>query len=46
MLVEWYTRIKELHPEIKKLVKALKNYEEYYVNKAIVWNSKNFEKEK
>jgi 3-methyladenine DNA glycosylase AlkD len=46
VLVEWYTRIKEMHPEIKKLVKALKNDEEYYVKKAIVWINKNFEKEK
>ena len=46
VLVEWYTRIKELHPEIKKLVKALENDEEYYVKKAIVWINKNLEKGK
>jgi 3-methyladenine DNA glycosylase AlkD len=46
VLLEWYTRIKELHPEIIKLVKALENDEEYYVKKAIVWINKNFEKEK
>jgi 3-methyladenine DNA glycosylase AlkD len=46
VLVEWYTRIKELHPEIKKLVKALEKDEEYYVKKAIVWINKNFEKKK
>jgi 3-methyladenine DNA glycosylase AlkD len=46
VLVEWYTRIKELHPEIIKLVKALENDDEYYVKKAIVWINKNFEKEK
>ncbi len=46
VLVEWYTRIKELHPEIKKLVKALENDDEYYVKKAIVWINKNFEKGK
>lgn len=46
VLVEWYTRIKELHPEIKKLVKALENNEEYYIKKAIVWINKNFEKGK
>lgn len=46
VLVEWYTRIKELHPEIKKLVKALEKDEEYYVKKAIVWINKNFEKGK
>jgi 3-methyladenine DNA glycosylase AlkD len=46
VLVEWYTRVKELHPEIKQLVKALENDKEYYVKKAIVWISKNFEKGK
>jgi 3-methyladenine DNA glycosylase AlkD len=46
VLVEWYTRIKELHPEIKKLVKALEKDEEYYVKKAIIWITKNFEKGK
>jgi 3-methyladenine DNA glycosylase AlkD len=46
VLVEWYTRVKELHPEIKKLVKALENDEEYYVRKAVVWINKNFSKGK
>ena len=46
VLVEWYTRIRELHPEIRKLVKALENDEEYYVRKAIVWINKNLEKGK
>lgn len=46
VLVEWYTRVKELHPEIKKLVKALENDEEYYVRKAVVWINKNFQKGK
>ena len=46
VLVEWYTRIKELHPEIKRLVKSLENDKEYYVKKAIVWINKNFEREK
>jgi 3-methyladenine DNA glycosylase AlkD len=46
VLVEWYTRVKELHPEIKKLVKALEQDEEYYVKKAIAWINKNFEKGK
>jgi 3-methyladenine DNA glycosylase AlkD len=41
VLVEWYTRIKELHPEIKELVKTLETDEEYYVKKAIVWINKN-----
>ncbi len=46
VLVEWYTRIKALHPEIKKLVKALENDNEYYVKKNIVWINKNLEKGK
>ncbi len=46
VLVEWHTRIKELHPEIKRLVKALENDEEYYVRKAVIWINKNFEKKK
>lgn len=46
VLVEWYTRIKDLHPEIKKLVRALESDKEYYVKKAIVWIKKNLEKGK
>ncbi|MGH2553017.1 MAG: DNA alkylation repair protein [Chitinophagaceae bacterium] len=46
VLVEWYTRIKSLHPEIKILVKNLENDEEYYVKKAIVWIKKNLLKGK
>jgi 3-methyladenine DNA glycosylase AlkD len=46
VLVEWYTRVKALHPEIKKLVKNLENDEEYYVRKATVWIKKNFAKGK
>ncbi len=46
VLVEWYTRIRSLHPEIKKLVKNLENDKEYYVRKAIVWINKNFDKGK
>ena len=46
VLVEWYTRIKELRPEIKRLVQSLENDKEYYVKKAIVWINKNFAKEK
>jgi len=45
-LVEWYTRVKELHPEIKQLVKNLENDDEYYVKKAIVWIKKNIDKGK
>jgi 3-methyladenine DNA glycosylase AlkD len=46
VLVEWYTREKELHPEIKKLIKNLENDEEYYVKKAIIWINKNLTKGK
>lgn len=46
VLVEWYTRIPSLHPEIKKLVKNLENDDEYYVKKAVVWINKNFKKGK
>lgn len=46
VLVEWYTREKEHHPEIKQLIKNLENDDEYYVKKAVVWIKKNFEKGK
>ena len=46
VLVEWYTRIKSLHPEIKRLIRALENDEEYYVRKAVIWINKNLEKGK
>ena len=46
VLVEWYTREPELHPEIKKLVRNLENDKEYYVKKAIVWINRNLEKGK
>jgi 3-methyladenine DNA glycosylase AlkD len=46
VLVEWYTKEKELHREIKILVKNLENDKEYYVKKAVVWIKKNFEKGK
>lgn len=46
VMVEWYTRRKELHPEIKKLVKNLEQDEEYYVKKAVVWIKRNFVKGK
>lgn len=46
VMVEWYTRKREHHPAIKKLVKQLENDEEYYVKKAVVWINKNFAKGK
>jgi 3-methyladenine DNA glycosylase AlkD len=46
VLVEWYTRIPSLHPQIKKLVKNLEEDDAYYVKKAVVWINKNFQKGK
>ncbi|MBP6432299.1 MAG: DNA alkylation repair protein [Ferruginibacter sp.] len=46
VLVEYYTRNKDLHPQIIELIKPLENDEEYYVKKAIVWINKNFKKGK
>lgn len=46
VMVEWYTRNKEHHPAIKKLVKRLENDEEYYVRKAVAWIKRNFAKDK
>ena len=46
VMVEWYTRTNLHTAAIKKLVKALENDEEYYVQKAIVWINRNFEKGK
>ena len=46
VLVEWYTRVRALHPEIKRLVKNLETDNEYYVKKAVVWIRKNFAKGK
>ena len=46
VLVEWYTRIRSLHPEIKKLVKNLEGDDAYYVKKAVVWIKKNLDKGK
>ena len=44
VMVEWYTRDKTYHPQIKKLVKNLENDEEYYVKKAIHWIRRNLSK--
>lgn len=46
VLVEWYTRIKTLHPEIKKLIKPLEKDDEYYVKKAVTWINRNLQKGK
>ncbi|MEI2737437.1 MAG: DNA alkylation repair protein [Chitinophagaceae bacterium] len=46
VMVEWYTRNKEYHPSINKLVNRLENDEEYYVRKAVAWIKRNFAKDK
>jgi 3-methyladenine DNA glycosylase AlkD len=46
VMVEWYTRKKEMHREIRELVKNLENDQEYYVKKAVTWIKKNFKKGK
>ncbi|MGQ0737818.1 MAG: DNA alkylation repair protein [Bacteroidota bacterium] len=46
VMVEWYTRMKEYHPEIRRLVKNLEADEEYYVKKAVDWIKQNFAKGK
>jgi 3-methyladenine DNA glycosylase AlkD len=46
VMVEWYTRNTQHHIEIKKLVKNLENDDEYYVKKAVIWITKNFQKGK
>ena len=44
VMVEWYTRDKNYHDAILKLVDNLKNDKEYYVEKAIDWIERNLEK--
>ncbi len=46
VLSEWYTRDTIYHPQIKKLLAAVKNDNEYYVKKAIVWLNRNFKKKR
>ena len=46
VLVEWYTRIPSLRPQIARLAKNLEDDEEYYVKKAVVWIRKNLQKGK
>lgn len=43
VLVEWFTRKEECHPEIKRLIKNLEKDDEYYVKKAVVWIKRNLE---
>jgi len=44
VLVEWYTRDESNHCEIKKLVNNLRNDEEHYVKKSVIWIEKNLKK--
>jgi len=46
VMVEWYTRDKSRHAQIRQLVSGLENDSEYYVKKAITWINKNFSKGK
>lgn len=46
VLSEWYTRDRSFHPQIRKLLTAVRNDEEYYVKKAVTWIGKNFSKGK
>ena len=46
VMVEWFTRQRERHEEIKKLVKNLEQDEEYYVKKAVQWINRNLQKGK
>jgi 3-methyladenine DNA glycosylase AlkD len=44
VLSEWYTRDKKYHPAIGKLLDEVRDDEEYYVKKAVVWIRRNFKK--
>jgi len=44
VLVEWHTRNKSNHDEIKKLMDNLRNDKEHYVKKAVIWIDRNFKK--
>jgi 3-methyladenine DNA glycosylase AlkD len=46
VMVEWYTRDPLCHGQIKKLVKAVEEDDEYYVKKAVQWINRNFSKHK
>lgn len=46
VMVEWYTRDKKFHPQIKMLVKGLEKDSEYYVKKAVSWINRNLDKGK
>ena len=44
VLTEWYTRDKKFHPAIQELLEKVKDDDEYYVKKAVVWIQRNFRK--
>jgi 3-methyladenine DNA glycosylase AlkD len=44
VIIEVFTKDKTLHPEIMKRVKMLEDDQEYYVQKAVAWIKRNFEK--
>jgi 3-methyladenine DNA glycosylase AlkD len=44
VILEVFTKDKALQPEIKRRIAALENDEEYYVQKAVLWIKRNFEK--
>ena len=46
VLIEIYTRDKNLHPEIIKRIKSLEKDSEYYVKKAVDWIRRNLKKGK
>lgn len=46
VMVEWYTRDKKYHSEIRKLMNHLKEDREYYVKKAVAWLERNMNKGK
>lgn len=46
VLMEYYTREKEKHADIKQILQQAKDDKEYYVKKAVVWIERNFDKGK
>jgi 3-methyladenine DNA glycosylase AlkD len=46
VMIEWYTRDKDMHVPIKSLVKKLEPDKEYYVRKAVAWIHRNISKRK
>jgi 3-methyladenine DNA glycosylase AlkD len=46
VLAEWYTRDASFHGQIRSLLQKVKDDDEYYVKKAVVWINRNFEKKR